>query len=372
MTEHSVAAPLGVRNPAGYSSRLLAALIDGGLMLAMVHVIGFAYVWLALPTEPAVPTPVTVSMWALPALYVIATGVLGRTLGMMAAGLRITGADGVHVARLRLLGRAALLCGVVAMIVALATWWLWPLLLLAYFLLMLTNPRHQLPHDQLFGTLVVGRATPVASQETLDQVRAQYGDLPTPEAKVLLGDLDELRRRTRGAMHLASVPMLVLGLIALGGAVISWEVVDPFATGMYYWTPAAPLGLAITAWWFGRQERRRGSGTGLRSSLGITLAVTLAALVTFILPIGGLLAGLGFLAIAILQRSRSLAIAAIVFSLVTTAETPFGWISHGLTPNDQDTSFELLYHGSTIVFGVLGLSLVAAAALTFWRERTGA
>lgn len=156
MTEHSVAAPLGVRNPAGYSSRLLAALIDGGLMLAMVHVIGFAYVWLALPTEPAVPTPVTVSMWALPALYVIATGVLGRTLGMMAAGLRITGADGVHVARLRLLGRAALLCGVVAMIVALATWWLWPLLLLAYFLLMLTNPRHQLPTTSCSGPSLSG------------------------------------------------------------------------------------------------------------------------------------------------------------------------------------------------------------------------
>lgn len=373
--DNSVAAPQVGEQPAGYGSRLLAAVIDGLLLLVMVLVIQFGWVVLGQPTEPEYPTPIAVLLWAVPALYVIGTGVRCRTIGMLATGLRITGADGAPPSRLRLVGRAVLLFGVVAIIFVLATWWLVPLLLLAYSLLVLANPQRQLPHDQLFRTVVVGRAVPMASQETLDQVRAQYGDLPTPEAKVLLGDLDHLRRRARGALHLASVPMFVIGLIAFGAAVANWDnSFGAFETSMITWALAGPLSLAVTAWWFGRQQQRRSAVTAWRSTLVIAFLVALGSPLTLFLPVGGFLTGAGFLAVAVIQRSVRLGVAAAIFTVVSILESPWLVISNAVTSNSLDpTEFPLLVqHGSSLVYASLALLLVGAAAMTFRQERIGA
>lgn len=174
MTEHSVAAPEIVREPAAYGSRLLAAVFAALLLMVAGDVIVSAWVFFAEPTHPDFPTLMTVLMWAVPALYVLASAPIGATIGMASLGLRVTGADGSERSRLRLLGRGVLLFAIVGVIVVAATWWLLPLLLLlAYSLLMLVSPKCQLPHDLNAGTVLVGHAVPRASEDTLHQVRAQ-------------------------------------------------------------------------------------------------------------------------------------------------------------------------------------------------------
>lgn len=374
--------PRTLEQPAGYGSRLSAALLDGLLITVLIYAVLFPAATTMQSEEDGsglfgVPVPFTILIAVIVGLYITVGGVLGRTLGMWAVGLRITGADGCEPGRVRLLGRAAALIFVLAALVWLheigALWGLDPLVLLAYSMWVLTNSRRQLPHDQLAGTVVVRRIAAPVSQQTLDKVRAHYGDLPTPVAKMLIGDLEQLRRRARGALHLASVPMFVLGLLALGTAAMSWNGdVHFFGASTIYLTLAAPAGLAATAWWFHRQQRSRGAGPGARSTVIITSFVTLVSLTTFFFPAPGIIAGAGFLAIAIIQRSLALGGAAIVFALVTSLELPWGVLSNALTNTSEDPFGFTGMHGSFTVFTVLALVLFAAAAVTLRRERVGA
>lgn len=172
------------------------------------------------------------------------------------------------------------------------------------------------------------------------------------------------------------MPIFILGLIAFGAAVIMWDSFDGFMTIMIYWPVAALLGLAATALWFGRQQQRRGAGPGWHSTMLIALLTFLASGLTFFLPVAGFLPGAGFLAVAIIQRSRELGLAAFVFTAVSTLESPWGVISNALTSNSLERgtfAFELLVgHSSSLVFATLAVLLIAAATVTFGRERVGA
>lgn len=375
--------PRTMEKPAGYGLRLAAALLDGLLLTVIAFAASFpAAIMMESESHGSgglfdLPVPFTILVAALVGLYITVSGALGRTLGMWATGLRITGADGGEPGRGRLLGRAAALIFVLAAVVFLhegvgAPWGLVPLVLLAYSMWALTNARRQLPHDQLAGTVVVRQIAAPVSQQTLDKVRVHYDDLPTPEAKMLLGDLQQVRRRARGALHLASVPMLFLGLIALGTAAVSWDGADPsFGANTIYLTLAAPAGMAATAWWFHRQQRSRGAGTGARSAVIITSFVTLASLLTFVLPTIGVITGAGFLAMAIIQRSLALGGAAVVFAVITSLEQPWGVLSNALSNSVVPFDF-LSVHGTVTVFTALALVLIVAAAVTFRRERIDA
>jgi len=367
MTEHSVAAPSLIRESAGYGLRVLAAALDALLIVLGLYLISLCWSVLTQPMEPGYPTSIVALMWAFGLLYIIGTGVLGRTVGMMATGLRITGADGAPTPRLRLMGRAALLSGVVATIVALGAWGWEPLLLIAYSLWMLVDSKHQLPHDRLFGTVVARRAVPTATPETLDKVRSQYGDLPTPVAKMLLGDLDHLRRQTRGALHLASVPMLILGLIALGGAAAGLERLG--LANYLYWILAGPVGLAGTAWWFTRQRRRDGAVGSLRIIWLITILASCIGGVLVPFSLGGPIAGFGFLAVAITIGSAALGVAAGIFTLVASLELPFFAISNRFPTSLGEV---IDYNGTTVILAGLGLLLIGAAGVTFRHERISA
>jgi uncharacterized RDD family membrane protein YckC len=196
---------------------------------------------------------------------------------MAAVDLRIAGSDGAEASRARLLIRAVVLAAAVG-----ALWWIEPLLV-AYPLWMLFNDKHQLAHDQVSDTVVVRRAAPIATPRAVDNARAQLDALEPPEAKVLLGDLDQLRLHARAKVRTASLPIFILGLLALGGMLANWlvNVVEEYYTlGHYFWALAAPIGLAVTAWWFGRQQRVLGAGTRVGPMVVITSLVACAALVT--------------------------------------------------------------------------------------------
>lgn len=380
MTEHSVATPdVEERAPASYRVRALAGVIDALIMFAIVFAI--VLVWLftvgiveVYPYDDREPllTLMELSYPASIALYTMITGTLGRTVGMRILGLRILTSDGEVPTRLRLLGRAVVLTAVVC-----AMYWLilretFPnplgaLVPLAYSLWMLANRRRQLPHDQLLRTVVVRRQAPVPSPEVLVAVRSQYGELPAPEAKVLLGDLDKLRLRTRRAMHLASLPMFVLALIAWGAAAVvlnKFEIGALFAVNVY-WIAAGPVGLAVTAWWFHRQQRRGGAAP-LRAPTIIAIVVALASPLILLLAFGGLLIGAGFFAVAIAARSKALGAAAVLFAVVTTVDL-LAVVATVTIPGDLSTD-----PGSALIFALLGLVLTVAAAVTYWRERTSA
>lgn len=86
-----------------------------------------------------------------------------------------------------------------------------------------------------------------------------------------------------------------------------------------------------------------------------------------------LFTGIGFLAVALTQRSRIVAVAAAIFGLVTGVEQPLRAISTGITNNFPEFSANdfIRDHGSAVIFAVLGVLLLAAGAVAFRRERIG-
>jgi len=82
---------------------------------------------------------------------------------------------------------------------------------------------------------------------------------------------------------------------------------------------------------------------------------------------------IGFVALAITQRNRALATAAVIFGLVTGAQQYLGFISNSVynrIPNASALTL-LEYHGSAVVFTILGLLLLGVGARVFRQERTG-
>lgn len=362
---------------AGFVPRAVAALLDGLVLYAIF--VAIEQIWISTLANPELlldklplPTSITILVTVCLALYIVGTGLVGRTLGMVAVDLRITRSDGSPPCWPRRLLRAVVLIAVVAVL-----WWIEPLLLVAYPVWMLFNDKHQFAHDQVSDTVVVRRAAPIATPRAVDNARAQLDALEPPEAKVLLGDLDQLRLHARAKVRTASLPIFILGLLALGGMLANWlvNVVEEYYTlGHYFWALAAPIGLAVTAWWFGRQQRVLGAGTRVGPMVVLTSLVACAALVTAPYSLGGLITGAGFLAVAVVQRSRLLAAAAIAFGLVTGVEPAQAALS-GLLEYGLQGAYSGFYFGrfenpyELFAPGVLGVFLVGAGLVVLQRER---
>lgn len=361
---------------AEYLPRAIAALLDGLVLYAIF--VAIERVWISsrdyaqsLTVKP-LPTAAVIVAVACLALYVLITGALGRTLGMLAVDLRIARSDGSTADRPRLLFRAVLLVAVLGVL-----WWIEPLLLLAYPLWMLFNDRHLMLHDQLSDTAVHWRSSASMTDQAVDNARAHLGALEPSAARALLGELDQLRRHALADIRTAAPPILVLGLLGLGGMAanrLSNEGGESFAAGYYFWALAGPVGLAVTALSFRRQQRRNGVGTGVLSMVIITILVACAALVTARYSLGGLVAGVGFLAVAVVQRSRLLAAAAVAFSLVNGLEPARAALS-GLVESGGQAAGSTFYFGQFdnefdfLAPGVLGLILLGTGAVALRRDR---
>jgi uncharacterized RDD family membrane protein YckC len=364
----SVSAPGVTRTEAaGYSYRARAAMLDCFVLYAMYIVIRWIWLVIAQPRGAVQNEPLLVHGLnvVVIGIYVLATTALGRTLGMRALGLRIVRRDdGATLGTLTVLSRSFVL-----LLVAGLLFWVHPALVLAYSLWMLSNTNRQMLHDQIVGTVVI-RTTPL-TPKTAGTALPSLGELEPPQARALFEDLDHVRRRARGDLHAASVPLFALGLVAIGGALA--DLGDPMMGNLLYWTFAGPAGLLVTAWWFHRLQRRHGAGTGAGPLVSITIFVTCAAVASAFFPIGGVITAIGFVALAITQRNRVLATAAVIFGLVTAAQQPFGFISNSVynrVPNASALGI-LEYHGSAVVFAILGSLLLGVGVRALRQERTG-
>jgi uncharacterized RDD family membrane protein YckC len=367
----SVSAP-GFTRPAvaGYRYRASAALMDCLVLYTMIFVIGTSWLIIArIPAGPAVEAPPQVSalIYVVIGIYILATTALGRTLGMRAMGLRIVRSDnGAALDPIRVLSRSLVL-----LLVAGLLFWVHPALVVAYSLWMLFNTKRQMMHDQIVGTLVTRRAPSVVLAKTAPVAQPSLAKLDQPQARALLDDLDQVRRKARGDLHAASVPLFILGLLAIGGALADFS--NSMMVSMLYWTFAGPVGLLLTAWRFHRLQRRHGVGTGASPLVPITILVTCAAVAYGLFLAGGVIAAIGFVALAITQRNRALATAAVIFGLVTGAQQYFGFISNSVynrIPNASALTL-LEHHGSAIVFAILGLLLLGVGVRALRQESTG-
>jgi uncharacterized RDD family membrane protein YckC len=365
----SVSAPDVTRiESTGYRDRATAAVLDCLVLYTMIILIRWGWLVIAQPRGAVQNEPPLVSALnvVVIAMYVLATTALGRTLGMRALGQRIVRYDGAALGTLRVLVRSFVLLLATGLL-----FWVHPALVVAYSLWMLFNRRRQMLHDQIVGTVVI-RATPsVVTPKTAGTVPPSLGKLEPPQARALLDDLDQVRRRARGDLHAASVPLFVLGLLAIGGALA--DLSDPMMVTRLYWTFAGPAGLLVTAWWFHRLQRRHGAGTGAGPLVTITILITCAAVASGFLPIGGVITAVGFITLAVIQRNRVLATAAVIFGLVTAAQQPFEFISNSVynrLPNPSALGI-LADHGSAVVYASLGLLLLGVGVSAFRQERVG-
>jgi len=243
---------------------------------------------------------------------------------MRTLGLRIVRRDdGAALGPFKMLGRSFVL-----LLVAGLLFWVHPALVVAYSLAMLFNTNRQMLHDQIGCTLVIRTTLSVVTPKSAGTALPSLGKLEPPQAPALLEDLDQVRRRARGDLHAASVPLFVLGLLAIGGALA--DLSDPMMVTRFYWRFAGPAGLLVTALWFHRLQRRNGAGTGAGPLVTITILITCVAFASGFLPIGGVITAIGFVALAVTQRNRVLATAAAIFGLVAAAQQPFGFISNSL------------------------------------------
>lgn len=372
MTSPVSAAPAKVAptQGAGYPFRAVAALLDGLVIYAMIIVIFWSWIAITAPQSamPEAPPLLTALGVAGIGLYVLATTALGRTLGMLAVGLRIVRSDGgAALGPRRVLGRSLVLFLATGLL-----YWAHPSLVVGYSLWMLFNAKRQMPHDQVAGTVVIRTAALTATQTTDGAAQLFLGEVDPPQAQALLDDLELVRRRARGDLHMVSVPLFALAMIALGYAVAGWETFGGFYPfSLLFGALAGPIGLLLTAGWLHRLQRRQGVGAGVGPLVVIMIFVTCAAVVSGFFPIGGVITAVGFLALAFSQRSRVLAAAAVFFGIVAGAEQPMHAISNGVYNNFPKASAVGIIedHGSAIVFAILALLLLGAGAAVRRQER---
>lgn len=184
----------------------------------------------------------------------------------------------------------------------------------------------------------------------------------------LLHEVEGVRRRARGDRRATSVPLLVFGGLAVADALLR-VASDPFRN--FALVLLAPLGFAVVALHYRRREIDTGVGRPIR-------LYVIAAVVTLLLAPGLVLfgapplIGAGLLVIAVHQRNRYLGVWAVVYGVVGCLEA-FAVFSNRLYDLSDALGFASDESGyfswsSAIVFGVLGLMLVATGLYARRRE----
>ncbi|MFF4340869.1 hypothetical protein ACFY00_13155 [Kitasatospora sp. NPDC001540] len=229
--------------------------------------------------------------------------------------------------------------------------------------------------------------------------------LPGTPREVLSG-LGELTRRVRALQRDAWIPLLLFGLVTLGGVLVGRLTFQqgtvpcpggPAGPGgtctvmrqgsPAYWTIALIAAYTATAWWYLRRSRRRGVGTPVRPYvLAGAAAVTALAVTTWWgasqpAPgadldlwglhlaadtrstrlvqqfLGGAAAiGVPLLVLARIDRSRALALFALGYLLIELTPVTFGWWGAAAGP-----WIALSRHGVPALYLLAGALLFALA-----------
>lgn len=193
-----------------------------------------------------------------------------------------------------------------------------------------------------------------------------------------LDDVSRLRQRARARRGATSTPLLVFGAITVLGAVLPDAGLGFSGVWSLYWIVAAPLGFWAVHRYQHRQLRRMGVGPG-RGSYAVVSVSLVAGFVLvggLLLIFGGILVAiaLGLLVVALRERNRPLAMAAVAYGIVGGLE------GHHLISNRvMAWSYDLGLNTSSggyfpearpLVIAVLGALTVAVGVLAARRERT--
>ncbi len=134
-----------------------------------------------------------------------------------------------------------------------------------------------------------------------------------------LRQLDEVRQRTKAAVHPAWFPMLLFG--SLGLASIPFGFIGDGAGSGLFWLVAGPVGGYATSRYYRNRAFSLGAGVRGRAYtlLGIAIFVTawVSGLVTGSAAGPMLAVAIGYLAFARLERSRPVAAVAVVLGVAS-------------------------------------------------------
>jgi uncharacterized RDD family membrane protein YckC len=346
--------------------RVLAAVLDGVALAALSVLIVWASVW----GQPVSPGPQPAPVWVLPvvallwAVYLTVTTWRGGTPGLRAVGLRVVRAGTQD--RLRFGRSTVRSLAVIAVVWALLAVrrWLVPI----YGALMVLTAARRLPHDFLAGSAVV-RTFARGGTAGAALARPQgLSDVDPAQARHLLDDMGHVRRAARADLHVPSVAVLTLGVLALGGAGVALVSRSYSLWSALYWAVAAPAGLILVLVLSQLVQRR----AGIRRSQGWLVAATLmllaAAVVGSFFFLGPAIVGLAFLGVAAHEGSRVLA----VFAFVVGIQELTGWFAYSLVSNRiPGTALGDLMsqHGTAVVEGLVGAVLLVVGLLAYRSER---
>lgn len=159
------------------------------------------------------------------------------------------------------------------------------------------------------------------------------------EATTLLHDVEEVRRRVRLDLEGLSFPLLLFGVLLLGGAV-TVVVVSGLALAVY-WAVAGPAGGAATAVYFYRRARSEGVEPDGLLPMAIGLGI-----------IGG-----SFLVYALALRVDATFAAATPFMVVAAGSTMFALV-------ERELRFAGVAVGLGLTATALGLSALTPMAVS--------
>ncbi|MDX2565385.1 hypothetical protein PV371_38220 [Streptomyces sp. TX20-6-3] len=195
----------------------------------------------------------------------------------------------------------------------------------------------------------------------------------TEDERTTLTEVERLRRKARGDRRPTSVPLSILGVVTLLGAV-SAHVFGHTTAGMVFWMAAGPMCFLAVAAYYRLQSARIGAGAGHSWYLWTGLLVIPLTVLAPFWGFGGVTVMAFTLTwLAVIQRNTILTICAISFGVVGTLEDwmvfetfIFPKVASLASWNPSGASYS---DGiSTLVYGILGSSLIAASLVARRRE----
>lgn len=217
-------------------------------------------------------------------------------------------------------------------------------------------------------------------------------------AEAVLARTEQLRRAARRDTRGLAVPLLVLGILTLGYAVVSYVELNVLFSDLgpgqsraatdaelqfgrladTYWGLVGAAGLLVIGLWLGVRSRRLGAGAGagawVAGGVGLFLLATMGlpfspwgvmvGMVGFMAPTAFI--GVALLLIAWRRRDRSLAVWTVVFGVVVTL-AHLGFFTNRLgdllrvTGLTDSVDVRVVVQADLVVLAVLGLVLISAA-----------